>query len=100
MHGQEKFEIAFEDIELFGQNAVVRPTHLSILQCRYALLSRNKRCKNYGRKSCLLVLIHEGVGKVIYDPSGKFNVGEMVVMVPNIPAEKNDVIAEKLSSLI
>ena len=25
-----RFEIAFEDIELFGENAVVRPTHLSI----------------------------------------------------------------------
>ena len=24
------FESAFEEIELFGQNAVVRPTHLSI----------------------------------------------------------------------
>ena len=23
-----RFEIAFEDIELFGQNAIVRPTHL------------------------------------------------------------------------
>ncbi len=88
-----KFEIAFEDIELFGQNAVVRPTHLSICNAdmRYYLGTRDAKIM---AEKLPLVLIHEGVGKVIYDPSGKFNVGEMVVMVPNIPAEKNDVIAE------
>ena len=88
-----KFEIAFEDIELFGQNAVVRPTHLSICNAdmRYYLGTRDAKIM---AEKLPLVLIHEGVGQVIYDPSGKFNVGEMVVMVPNIPAEKNDVIAE------
>ncbi len=40
-------------------------------------------------------LIHEGVGEVVFDSKGVFNKGTKVVMVPNTPTEKDDVIAEK-----
>ncbi|MDG6666597.1 ribitol-5-phosphate dehydrogenase, partial [Staphylococcus aureus] len=39
-------------------------------------------------------LIHEGVGEVVFDSKGVFNKGTKVVMVPNTPTEKDDVIAE------
>lgn len=88
-----KFEIAFDDIDLFGENAVVRPTHLSICNAdmRYYLGTRDAKIM---AEKLPMVLIHEGVGKVVFDPSRKFNVGDMVVMIPNIPVEENDVIAE------
>ncbi len=37
---------------------------------------------------------HEGVGEVVFDSKGVFNKGTKVVMVPNTPTEKDDVIAE------
>lgn len=88
-----KFEIAFEDIELFGENAVVRPTHLSICNAdmRYYLGTRDAKIM---AEKLPMVLIHEGIGKVVFDPTGKFNEGDVVVMVPNMSVEKNDVISE------
>ena len=36
-----RFEIAFEDINLFGENAIVKYYLFVYLQCRYEILSRN-----------------------------------------------------------
>ncbi len=41
-----------------------------------------------------MALIHEAIGEVVRDPSGNFKTGELVVMVPNTPVEKDDIIAE------
>lgn len=40
-----RFEIAFEDIDLFGDNAIVRPTNLSICNAdmRYYLGTRGRQ---------------------------------------------------------
>ena len=88
-----KFEIAFEDIELFGENTIVRPTHLSICNAdmRYYLGTRDAKVM---AEKLPMALIHEGVGEVVFDPTGKFNTGDKVAMVPNMPVEENDVIAE------
>lgn len=88
-----RFEIAFEDIELFGQNAIVRPTHLSICNAdmRYYLGTRDPKVL---AQKLPMALIHEGIGKVVFDPTGAFKSGDRVVMVPNVPCEKDDYIAE------
>lgn len=88
-----RFEIAFEDIELFGQNAIVRPTHLSICNAdmRYYLGTRDPKVL---AQKLPMALIHEGIGKVLFDPTGTFKSGDRVVMVPNAPCEKDDYIAE------
>ena len=88
-----RFEIAFEDIELFGENAIVRPTYLSICNAdmRYYLGTRDAKVM---AKKLPMALIHEGVGKVVFDPTGKFKYGDKVVMVPNMPTEENEFIAE------
>lgn len=88
-----RFEIAFEDIELFGQNAIVRPTHLSICNAdmRYYLGTRDPKVL---AQKLPMALIHEGIGKVVFDPTGTFKSGDRVVMVPNAPCEKDDYIAE------
>ncbi len=88
-----RFEIAFEDVNLFGENAIVRPTNLSICNAdmRYYLGTRDAKVL---KEKLPMALIHEGVGEVISDPSGTFKKGEKVVMVPNMPVEEDDYIAE------
>ncbi len=88
-----RFEIAFEDINLFGGNVIVRPTHLSICNAdmRYYLGTRDAKVL---AEKLPLALIHEGAGEVVFDGSGNFKPGERVVMVPNKPAEHDDYIAE------
>ena len=39
-------------------------------------------------------MIHEGIGVVLRDPSGEFEPGEEVVMIPNTPVEEDEFIAE------
>lgn len=88
-----RFEIAFDDINMYGENAIVRPTNLSICNAdmRYYLGTRDAKVL---AEKLPMALIHEGIGEVLHDPSGKFNTGALVVMVPNCPTEKDDYIAE------
>lgn len=88
-----RFEIAFEDINPFGKNVIVRPTHLSICNAdmRYYLGTRDPKIL---AEKLPMALIHEGAGEVIYDPTGTFHAGDRVVMVPNAPAETDEFIAE------
>ena len=88
-----RFEIAFEDINLFGENAIVRPTYLSICNAdmRYYLGTRDAKVL---AEKLPMALIHEGVGEVFLDPTGTFKTGDKVVMVPNAPVEKDEFIAE------
>lgn len=88
-----RFEIAFEDINPFGQNVIVRPTHLSICNAdmRYYLGTRDPKVL---AEKLPMALIHEGAGEVVYDATGTFSAGQKVVMVPNMPAEADEFIAE------
>lgn len=81
------FEIVTKDIELREQYAIVRPVYLSICRAdqRYYNGLRSKSVLN---KKLPMALIHEAVGIVVSDPSGKFVVGDKVVLIPNIPASK------------
>ncbi len=88
-----RFEVAFNDIDLNGEQIVVRPTHLSICHAdqRYYQGSRPQEIL---AKKLPMALIHEGIGDVVYDPKGEFKPGELVVMIPNTPTESDDIIAE------
>ena len=88
-----KFETEFTDIDLTQDVVVVRPTHLSICNAdqRYY---QGKRAPEVLKKKLPMALIHEGIGKVVYDSKGEFAEGECVVMIPNTPVEEDDVIAE------
>lgn len=92
-----RFEIAFEDINLFGENAIVRPTYLSICNAdmRYYLGTRDAKVL---AEKLPMALIHEGVGEVFLDPTGTFKTGDKVVMVPNAPVEKRRIYCRELSS--
>ena len=88
-----QFEVAFEDISIDGEHILVRPTHLSICNAdeRYY---QGKRAEDVLRQKLPMALIHEGIGRVVYDPTGSFKTGERVVMIPNTPCEKDTVAAE------
>jgi len=88
-----RFEVAFNDIDLNSDKVVVRPTHLSICHAdqRYY---QGTRPADVMAKKLPMALIHEAIGDVVYDATGEFKPGELVVMIPNTPVEKDDVIAE------
>lgn len=88
-----QFEVTYKDKTVMGDKVVIRPTHLSICAAdqRYYTGTRGKEAM---KKKLPMALIHEGVGEVVYDPTGKRKVGTKVVLVPNTPTEKNEVIAE------
>lgn len=93
LKGPRQFEITFQDVELDDRHVVVRPTYLSICNAdqRYY---QGLRAEAILRKKLPMALIHEGIGKVIYDPTGTYEVGTEVVMIPNRPSEEDDMIAE------
>lgn len=88
-----QFEAVFKDIELDSRHVLVRPTHLSICHAdqRYY---QGTRAEAVMRAKLPMALIHEGIGRVVYDPTGTYAVGDEVVMIPNHPEETDDVIAE------
>ena len=88
-----RFETEFTDIDLTGDNVIVRPTHLSICNAdqRYY---QGMRSPEVLRKKLPMALIHEGIGDVIHDPRGEYEPGASVVMVPNTPVEDDEIISE------
>ena len=93
LKGPRQFEISFQDVELDEKHVVVRPTYLSICNAdqRYY---QGTRAEEILRQKLPMALIHEGIGKVIYDPTGTYQVGSEVVMIPNRPSEEDPIIAE------
>ena len=89
----KKLEMNFEDLSWPKSHIIVEPMYMSICAAdqRYY---QGKRKKEALEKKLPLTLIHECVGKVLYDPELKFKVGENVVLIPNTPYEKDDIIKE------
>lgn len=91
------FEPVEVDVSMQRDRAVVRPTHLSICNAdmRYYL---GKRSAEILSRKLPMSLIHEGIGAVIEDPTGSFDQGDRVVLLPNNPHESSDHIAENYLS--
>lgn len=88
-----QFEMVFKDITFDQEHVIVRPTHLSICNADQRYYQGN-RPKEVLKQKLPMALIHEGIGKVVYDPTHEFNPGDYVVMIPNLPKEEDEVIAE------
>lgn len=90
---EKQITVDFEERMLDGEGIIVRPTKLSICAAdqRYYTGTRGKEAM---KKKLPMALIHEGVGQVVHDPKGEFEVGDCVVMIPNTPTEEETVIAE------
>ncbi len=74
-------------------SVLLRPLYLSVCKAdqRYYLGNRSREAL---KAKLPMALIHECVAKVVFDPTGSFEPGEIVVPVPNTPTEDDDVIAE------
>ena len=88
-----QFEMVYKDITLDNEHIIVRPTHLSICNADQRYYQGN-RSEEILQKKLPMALIHEAIGQIIYDPTGTFQVGDRVVMIPNLPVEEDDIIAE------
>ncbi len=88
-----KIEIAFNEIDIFSPDIIVKPTYLSICNADQRYFQGTRDAKVLAKK-LPMALIHEGIGEVVYAPDGSFKPGDRVVMVPNTPFEKDDIIAE------
>lgn len=88
-----RIEAEFCDIDVTGDDVIVRPTHLSICNADQRYF-QGLRPAEILRKKLPMALIHEGIGKVVYDPRKEYATGTAVVMVPNTPVEEDDIIAE------
>lgn len=88
-----QFEMVFKDIAFDDTHVIVRPTYLSICNAdqRYY---QGLRPKEILKQKLPMALIHEAIGTVVYDPTQTFQVGDLVVMVPNLPCEEDEIIAE------
>ena len=88
-----KIEIAFNEIDLFKNEVIVKPTYLSICHADQRYYQGTRDPKVLAQK-LPMALIHEAIGEVVYCPDGSFKPGERVVMIPNTPTEHDDIIAE------
>lgn len=88
-----QFELVFKNLEMDQEHVIVRPTYLSICNAdqRYY---QGLRPKDVMKKKLPMALIHEAVGRVVYDPTNTFRVDDFVVMIPNLPVEEDAIIAE------
>lgn len=82
--------VKYEEVEIRGR-VIIQPEYLAVCHAdqRYY---QGKRDAKALRKKLPMALIHEGCGKVLYDDSHTFEVGENVVMIPNIPGSQADTV--------
>lgn len=90
-------EIAYEEVNLKDNQVIVRPTYLSICKADQRYYQGTRDLEILAEK-LPMALIHEGIGEVIRDNSGKFKPGDTVAIVPNTPIETDDVIGENYLS--
>ncbi|MBQ6622426.1 MAG: zinc-binding dehydrogenase [Mogibacterium sp.] len=88
-----RIEAEFCDIDVNGEEVLVRPTFLSICNADQRYF-QGTRPPEVLKKKLPMALIHEAIGVVMYDPKGEFKPGQKVAMVPNTPFEEDDIIAE------
>jgi len=86
-------EAACEELDLTGEDVLLRPRFLSICRAdqRYYQGARSREAL---RAKLPMALIHECAAEVVFDPSGTFAPGALVVPCPNIPTQQDEFIAE------
>lgn len=83
----------FVDLDTNNEKIIIRPTYLSICAAdqRYFMGTRDRKVLS---QKLPMALIHEAVGKVVYDPKGEYPLGTNVVMIPNTPIQEEKVIKD------
>lgn len=86
------FSIKYDDIS-FAEKVVVKPRYMALCHAdqRYYTGQRDRQVL---KKKLPMALIHECCGEVVYDPTGTYQAGESVVLIPNVPGKEDPVIME------
>ena len=84
----KRISVRHEDVDVENQ-VIIRPEYMALCHAdqRYY---QGKRDIKVLRKKLPMALIHESCGRVLYDPTGTFKTGESVIMIPNIPGDRNE----------
>ncbi|MGO1997592.1 MAG: alcohol dehydrogenase catalytic domain-containing protein, partial [Staphylococcus equorum] len=74
-----QFEVTYNNEDIKSDKVIIRPLYLSICAAdqRYYTGSRNEKVL---KNKLPMSLIHEGVGEVVYDNKGVFEIGTRVIM--------------------
>ena len=82
------FSIKYEDIE-FSDKVIVKPSHMALCHAdaRYYF---GRRSKEKLKLKLPMALVHEAVGRVIYDPTGTYKAGQKVAMIPNVVSKNHN----------
>ena len=92
-----QIEVAYKNKSINDGSIIVRPLYLSICAADQRYYTGNREQKTLEKK-LPMSLIHEGVGEVAFDSKKEFKLGTKVVMIPNTPKEKDEIIAENYLS--
>lgn len=87
----KRIEMSQRELALTKQTVIVRPEYMAICQAdlRYFL---GKRKLEVLQKKLPLALIHEAMGRVLYDATGTYKIGERVVLIPNTTPDQKGII--------
>lgn len=87
------FELYFQDKVINENEVIVKPTYMSICKAdqRYYRGLRNQEILN---SKLPMALIHEAIGYVVHDNSGKFKKNDKVVLLPNLVIDESERIRE------
>lgn len=88
-----RIEAEFQNLTVGKDMVLVRPEYLSICHADQRYFQGNRKPEVLLEK-LPMALIHEGIGRIVYDSTGEFQKGQRVVMIPNVPVEENEVIGE------
>lgn len=84
--------VKYEDIT-FDDNVIIKPEYMALCHADQRYYQGN-RDKAVLRKKLPMALIHECCGRVMYDPSGEYKVGDRVALIPNVPTKDSEVVYE------
>ncbi|MGF9699859.1 zinc-binding dehydrogenase [Paenibacillus sp. MABNR03] len=92
---KQRFELFVEDVQLNKEEAVVEITNAAICKADLRYYEGLRDEKTLGLKYPIS-LIHEAVGVVVKDPSGRLHPGQKVALCPNILISQ-DRLSDKVS---
>lgn len=88
-----RIEVAIVDESVTPETLIVRPRLLSICHADERYYQGTRPPEVLAQK-LPMALIHEGFGEIVMDNTGTYEPGDAVVMIPNIPCEQDDQVAE------
>ncbi len=84
--------VEYADLSL-SDRVIVKPEYMAVCHAdqRYYYGQRDIQALN---QKLPMALIHECCGRVLYDPTNTFSVGQRVVLIPNVPVKDDPIIYE------